>query len=578
MRRPLVIVIAALAVSASAIAAVRTPESAVAASGPRFGVYKGSNPAYVQAFEAWVPRQVEVLNLHFDKTRGWNGWIQPHWLKDFQGRDIAALVPPFPNNVSGSLEAAARGDYDAYYAAAARNLISYGYGDAHIILAHEFNGDWYPWTATNGAASTYIAAWRRFVTVFRSQTGAAFKFNWTLLIGRQQMSDPTAAYPGDEYVDIIGMDVYDQDWEFKPSQGGDWYVKRWNKFLTMPYGLNWLVSFAKARNKGISLPEWGLTTVASNSLGGGDNPYFVQALHDWMHANGVVYHAYHDSTWYDGDHFLEGNNFPNAAALYRQLYGVTDVSTTTPTTASTTTTTMPSVTSSTSTTIQTTTTTAPSSTTSSDSPTTSTTAPSGTSGTRLRSDEFTGASLNSAVWRYINPLNDTLPSMDGSALRLRVTAGRWHVMNTSGNRTARVVQSVEDCNFKVEVKFNSGVASLAQMQGLLVEESSQRYVAFEFRHEGKEPAVRVLLYQNGYEHILDWRRLPSGDGPLWMRVERTASTFTLRWSRNGRNFSTVSTREIPMRVTTVGVYSGNNAWGGLVPPAHEAVVDYFRAS
>jgi hypothetical protein len=299
-----------------------TPPPATTAGGEAlFGVYKGSEPDSVGAFERWLGRKVDIVVVHLDRTSDWSRWAAPVWLERFSDRSLAVLTPPFPDRARATLGAAARGDYDAHYAALARNLIAHGHGRARITLAHEPNGDWYPWSATRGRHGAYVAAWRRIVDIFRAQPGAAFRFDWVVARGAQAMADPTLAYPGDEYVDAVGMDVYDDDWEFTPARGGEWQRLRWAKFCTMPFGLDWLTSFAASRGKPIVIQEWGLTTPASNRRGGGDNAFFVQALHDWIVANRVLYHAYHDSKWYDGDHLITGGNFPRAAALVRSLYG-----------------------------------------------------------------------------------------------------------------------------------------------------------------------------------------------------------------------------------------------------------------
>ena len=54
-----------------------------------------------------------------------------------------------------------------------------------------------------------------------------------------------------------------------------------------------LRDFAAAHGKPMAFPEWGLL-VRSDGHGGGDNPYFIQKMHDFFMdpANNVVFHAY----------------------------------------------------------------------------------------------------------------------------------------------------------------------------------------------------------------------------------------------------------------------------------------------
>ena len=47
--------------------------------------------------------------------------------------------------------------------------------------------------------------------MMRSVPGQTFLFEWCPNHGRHAM-DPTEAYPGDDVVDVIGMDVYAEKW------------------------------------------------------------------------------------------------------------------------------------------------------------------------------------------------------------------------------------------------------------------------------------------------------------------------------------------------------------------------------
>jgi len=79
----------------------------------------------------------------------------------------------------------------------------------------------------------------------------------------------------------------------------------------------------------MGFPEWGLLNYSSTSrwvgYGGGDNPYFIQKMHDFFMdpANKVVMHAYFDvSNSHEGDYRIGPSNtrHPLASAKYRQLF------------------------------------------------------------------------------------------------------------------------------------------------------------------------------------------------------------------------------------------------------------------
>lgn len=69
------------------------------------------------------------------------------------------------------------------------------------------NGDWYPWYRDTTA---YVAAWRHIVTVFKEEGATNARFVFSINPNLYQPDDAWLAniekyYPGDEYVDYIGM-------------------------------------------------------------------------------------------------------------------------------------------------------------------------------------------------------------------------------------------------------------------------------------------------------------------------------------------------------------------------------------
>ncbi|MBN1998024.1 glycosidase [candidate division KSB1 bacterium] len=285
------------------------PEETVAK--PLLGVYVGNTPSDVGTFETWLGRPVDGI-LGYTGHASWQdydgsvGWAAGLW-RD-QQRKIFWSVPLIPKEAS--LEMAAKGAYNSHYLAAAKNLANFRQQDSvlYIRTGWEFNGDWFPWSAI-GKSEQFIGAWRNFVTSFKSVSGR-FRFDWCPNFGDTGMS-PEEAYPGDDYVDIIGMDIYDETIWCKIKDP----VARWEFNLTEPYGLNWHRDFATAHNKPMSYPEWG---VGGN--GSGDNPYFVEKMAQWCEENQVVYQTYWNSNAaYPGK--LSDNQYPQTAAKYREVFG-----------------------------------------------------------------------------------------------------------------------------------------------------------------------------------------------------------------------------------------------------------------
>jgi hypothetical protein len=276
------------------------------------GVYVGNTPSDVLTFEAWLGKPVDGV-LGYTGHADWQdydgsvGWAAGLWRE--LNRKILWSVPLIP--IGASLDEAARGDYDSHYVKAARTLATFRLQDSvlYIRTGWEFNGDWFPWSAI-GKEQSFIDAWRHFVTSFKSVSGR-FRFDWCPNFGESGMN-PEDAYPGDDYVDIIGMDIYDETIWCKIINN----EARWDYNLKEPYGLYWHRDFAAMHHKPMSYPEWGI-----GGNGSGDNPYFIEKMHEWCKVNKVVYQTYWNSdAAYPGK--LSDDQYPNAAAKYREIFGV----------------------------------------------------------------------------------------------------------------------------------------------------------------------------------------------------------------------------------------------------------------
>ena len=114
-------------------------------------------------------------------------------------------------------------------------------------------------------------------------------------------------YPGDQYVDIIGIDLYDQfgTGGTHPAVG---QAGRFAALAAQPYSLNDVAAFAAQHGKPLSFPEWGTVE------GQGDDPAYVTAMANYIANNDVAYQSYFD----DGDQAIaelgESDNTASTAA------------------------------------------------------------------------------------------------------------------------------------------------------------------------------------------------------------------------------------------------------------------------
>jgi Glycosyl hydrolase family 26 len=282
----------------------------------KLGVYRGSaNPGGVGEFAAWSGSDVRWA-LDFLASGTWSDIESPTWWTDgWAGSPYRTVysIPLLPGT-GGTLAQGASGAHNEHFAKLGRTLVAGGEADAILRLGWEFNGGWFRWSA-NGDPASFAAYWRQIVDTMRAVPGQRFQFDWSPVLGQGAVA-PDRAYPGDAYVDYIGLDVYDQDW----FPGWSDPAQRWQNLLTQPFGLRWHRDFAAAHGKPMTFPEWGLMTRADGH-GGGDNPYFIERMHDWIASNNVAYALYFEFDAPDGAHRLMNGQFPRSAARFLQLFG-----------------------------------------------------------------------------------------------------------------------------------------------------------------------------------------------------------------------------------------------------------------
>lgn len=241
---------------------------------------------------------------------------------------IICSTPMMPDDGT-TLAQVAAGAGDVYFQAVAADIKNLGFLSPIIRIGWEFNGNWYPWAARN-LETNYIAAFRQMVNVFRAVPGWTPQFLWNpdKKAGRYAQStyaDPPDCYPGDDYVDFLGVDAYN-GWvngvnaPTKNANGsggavaaGDFppypiptQAARWNNELVgtlgstvagtaKPFCLEWTAHFADLHGKQIIIPEWGTgydgTRAGENC---GDDGYYVEQMAAWLEANDVYAHGYWD--------------------------------------------------------------------------------------------------------------------------------------------------------------------------------------------------------------------------------------------------------------------------------------------
>jgi mannan endo-1,4-beta-mannosidase len=131
----------------------------------------------------------------------------------FQATKIGALPLIQLNPRKATMSDVAAGKYDRVIKSYATQVKAFG---CHIILSfgHEMNGWWYPWGLPRAQPSDFIAAWRHIHDIFAEEGVGNVIWSWDPSHQYAEFRPGKAAslasewYPGNRYVDWIGLDGY----------------------------------------------------------------------------------------------------------------------------------------------------------------------------------------------------------------------------------------------------------------------------------------------------------------------------------------------------------------------------------
>jgi len=220
--------------------------------------------------------------------------------------DTQNLIPNSERNNPKWTAQCAAGDYNNYAAQFARTMVAAGFGYAVIRLGHEMNGTW-----ENDDLGTTMASWHQWGRCFaqevksmRAVPGGHFLFDWNVN-GRYRDIPLADYYPGNAYVDIIGISQYDESGYYLPPVGS---AARWKALVSEPMGLNVVYAFARKHHKPLSVPEW--ATVVKL----GDDGNYVAHMGEYFATHDIAYQAWFNVP--DDNICLLNAEAPHALAAY----------------------------------------------------------------------------------------------------------------------------------------------------------------------------------------------------------------------------------------------------------------------
>lgn len=208
------------ATPAAPAAAGQTPAPA-APAGVALGAYISSAP--------WDPKKIEEYSKLVGATPAVVMWYQnwaggdrnkvefaPASMEAVTRRGAMPLVTWEPWDGTGeiaqpdfALREILAGRYDPFIHRWARDAAKWG-KPFYLRFAPEMNGDWYPWSPriSGNTAAEYVATWRYVHDIFRQEGATNVRWVWSPNVADSYTTPFAEVYPGDNYVDWIGLVGY----------------------------------------------------------------------------------------------------------------------------------------------------------------------------------------------------------------------------------------------------------------------------------------------------------------------------------------------------------------------------------
>jgi Glycosyl hydrolase family 26 len=205
----------------SAVAAVVLAVSYFVSFSTGSGALSAAPASYLGVYESGVLQSYQPV-ADFSKAAGmppnlvgyYSGWREPFqvsFAETVRSHGATTLLQWDPTGTSVSKIAA--GGFDSYLRSFARSVRDFGH-PVVIGFGHEMNAYWYSWGYGQLPASTFVAAWRHIVRLFRDQGASNVTWLWTLQADESGTGPIASWWPGAQYVTWVGIDGY----YYRPSE------------------------------------------------------------------------------------------------------------------------------------------------------------------------------------------------------------------------------------------------------------------------------------------------------------------------------------------------------------------------
>jgi len=190
--------------ASSSRSSVSSRPSQSASTRLQWGSYVGNTPSDIAAFEAQVGKSMDIVAIFLSAQDE----FPTDWAPAVRDQGKTLLIFWEPHGVA--LDDIIHGSLDAALTRYAADAKAYG-GKVIFSPFHEMNGDWDDWGGVVGTNTPQklIDAWRHVHDIL--STAPNIEFGWA--VNHESIPNTNANrfevyYPGDAYVDIVGVDGF----------------------------------------------------------------------------------------------------------------------------------------------------------------------------------------------------------------------------------------------------------------------------------------------------------------------------------------------------------------------------------
>jgi mannan endo-1,4-beta-mannosidase len=213
------VVLAAVVIAAASVAFAISRTASSTPSPARVSVARAVLPtrlaSYLGVYAAGTPHAYQSV-AHFAMATGrrpnlvgyYSGWREPFMTSFAETVRRHGAIPILQIDPTyASVPKIAVGGYDGYLRSFADSVRDFRHAVV-IGFGHEMNAPWYSWGYGHVKASTFVAAWRHIVSLFRARGADNVTWLWTINQDLERTGPVVSWWPGPRYVSWVGIDGY----------------------------------------------------------------------------------------------------------------------------------------------------------------------------------------------------------------------------------------------------------------------------------------------------------------------------------------------------------------------------------